>query len=149
MNNRRRMTEPNKPRKPIADLIEELKSWLPNYDHGPADYPTLLWRILASIPGGDQAADMGYEPFSLGWHEVSQLGKVLEAIENKQDVDDLITGLLKDEEEEETPPPPPPKSKHKARDSVPSRAVPGNWGPGTWTPSERRRPRVHPRPKRK
>jgi hypothetical protein len=94
------MPKPSKPRKPIADLIGELQSWLPNYDHGPEDFPTLFWRILASIPGGDQAADMGYTPFSLGWQEVSQLGHVLEAIQDKRDVEDLIQGLLGDEEEE-------------------------------------------------
>jgi len=71
---------PNKPRKPIAALIGELRSWLPNYDHGPEDYPTLLWRILASAPGGDRAEDMGYEPFQLGWQEIEQLGRVLVAI---------------------------------------------------------------------
>lgn len=87
-----------KPRKPILDLIEELKSWLPNFDHGPNDYPTLLWRILASIPGGDEAEGMGYEPFNLGWHEVEQLGNVLAAIQDKRDVEDLIAGLLADEE---------------------------------------------------
>lgn len=91
---------PNKPRKPIADLIGELQSWLPNYDHGPADYPTVLWRILASAPGGDRAEDMGYEPFQLGWQELDQLGRVLVAIEDKRDVEDLIEGLLGDEEEE-------------------------------------------------
>jgi len=91
---------PNKPRKPIAALIEDLRSWLPNYDHGPEDYPTLLWRILASAPGGDRAEDMGYEPFQLGWQEIEQLGRVLVAIEDKRDVEDLIEGLLGDEEEE-------------------------------------------------
>lgn len=87
-------------RKPIAELIEELKSWLPNYDHGPEDYPTLLWRILASAPGGDRAEDMGYEPFQLGWHEIDQLGRVLVAIQDKRDVEDLINGLIGEEEEE-------------------------------------------------
>jgi hypothetical protein len=91
---------PNKPRKPIAALIGELQSWLPNYNHGPKDYPTLLWRILASLPGGDQAEDMGYEPFSLGWQEIDQLGRMLTAIENQRDVEDLIQGLLGEEEEE-------------------------------------------------
>lgn len=92
---------PNAPvRKPIADLIEELRSWLPNYDHGPTDYPTLLWRILASAPGGDEAEDMGYEPFTLGWHEIEQLGRVLEAIQDQQDVSDLVDGLMRDENEE-------------------------------------------------
>ena len=45
-----------KPRKQITEMIEELKSWLPNYDHGPLDYPTLVWRILAGMPGGAPAA---------------------------------------------------------------------------------------------
>ena len=92
---------PSKPRKPIADMIEELKSWLPNYDHGPTDYPTLLWRILASLPGGEQAEDMGYETFQLGWQEVEQLGNVLAAIQDKRDVEDLVAGLLADGEEGE------------------------------------------------
>ena len=91
---------PNKPRKAIADLIGELQSWLPNYDHGPDDYPTLLWRLLASMPGGEQAADMGYEPFKLGWHEVEQLGNMLVTVQDKRDVEDLVAGLVGEEEEE-------------------------------------------------
>ena len=88
-------------RKQITEMIEELKSWLPNYDHGPLDYPTLVWRILAGMPGGDQAEDMGYEPFKLGWQEVTQLSEMLAVIENQRDVEDLIAGLLEDEDEDE------------------------------------------------
>ncbi len=90
----------NKPRKPIEDIIEELRSWLPNYDHGPKDYPILLFRILASMPGGDELEDMGYETFNLGWHEIDQLGRVLEAIQDKRDVEDLVHGLTYEEEED-------------------------------------------------
>jgi hypothetical protein len=106
----------SKPRKEIAALIGELKSWLPNYDHGPTDYPTILFRTLAAAPGGDRLEDMGYEPIgNLGWHELDQLGRVLEAIQDKQDVEDLVAGLMDDEEEEEpepapAPPPPPPSA---------------------------------------
>ena len=90
------------PRKPIAELISELRSWLPNYDHGPDDYPTILYRILATAPGGDELEDMGYEPIgNLGWHELDQLGRVLVAIQDKRDVEDLIRGLISEEEEEE------------------------------------------------
>lgn len=81
-------------------MIAELRSWLPNYDHGPLDYPTLVWRILASIPGGEQAEDMGYEPFNISWQEIVQLGEILEAIQDKQDVSDLVAGLLDDDAEE-------------------------------------------------
>ena len=88
-------------RKPIAELISELRSWLPNYDHGPTDYPTILYRTLAALPGGDELEDMGYEPIgNLGWHEADQLGRVLEAIQDKRDVEDLIAGLISEEEEE-------------------------------------------------
>jgi hypothetical protein len=87
-------------RKNIQDLIAELQSWLPNYDHGPNDYPVLLFRILASLPGGDELEDMGYEPFGLGWHEADQLGRVLEAIQDKGDVEDLVSALVRGEDEE-------------------------------------------------
>lgn len=88
-------------RKQITDLIAELRSWLPNYDHGAKDYPTVLYRILASAPGGDELEDMGYEPIgNLGWQELEQLGRVLETIQDKYDVEDLIRGLMSEEEEE-------------------------------------------------
>lgn len=89
-------------RKQITDLIAELRSWLPNYDHGAKDYPTILYRVLASAPGGDELEDMGYEPIgNLGWQELEQLGRVLETIQDKRDVEDLIKGLMSEEEEEE------------------------------------------------
>jgi hypothetical protein len=81
-------------RKEIRDILAELRSWLPNYDSGPLEYPTLLFRVLASLPGGDELEDVGYEPFNLGWHEADQLGRVLDAIETKRDVEDLVEGLL-------------------------------------------------------
>lgn len=87
------------PRKKIVDMIEELRSWLPNYDH--KDYPTTLFRILASLPGGEELEDMGYEPMpGISWHEADQLGRVLEAIQDKSDVEDLVAGLVREEEEE-------------------------------------------------
>lgn len=92
-----------KARKPIADLVGELRNWLSNYDAREKDsYPQLLFRILASAPGGDELEDMGYEPFrQMGWHELDQLGRVLEAIQDKQDVEELVRGLVAEEEEDE------------------------------------------------
>jgi hypothetical protein len=88
-------------RKNIEALIDELKSWLPNYDHGEKDYPTVLYRILACAPGGEELEDMGYEPIgSLGWQELDQLGRVLVAIQDKGDVEDLVAGLIHEEGEE-------------------------------------------------
>jgi hypothetical protein len=86
-------------RKEIRDILAELRSWLPNYDRGELEYPTLLFRVLASLPGGDELEDIGYEPFNLGWHEAAQLGRVLDAIEGKRDVVELVGGLLSDDED--------------------------------------------------
>jgi hypothetical protein len=90
-------------RKRITEIAEELQSWLPNYDHGPNDLPTIIWRTLASMPGGDEAADMGYEPLiaNFGWREVELLGDMLDAIEDPKDVEDLVALLADDGEEEE------------------------------------------------
>ena len=91
----------SKTRKPIADLIEELRSWLPNYDHGPDSFPNTFYRIIASLPGGDELEDMGYEALpGVGWHEADLLGRVLVEIQGKHDVEDLVAGLVNEEEEE-------------------------------------------------
>ncbi len=90
-----------KPRKPIAELIEELRSWLPNYDHGPDSFPNTFYRIIASLPGGEELEDIGYEPMpGIGWHEADLLGRVLVEIQGKHDVEDLVQGLIQDEEGE-------------------------------------------------
>lgn len=54
------------PRKRIVDMVAELQSWLPNCDSGPTEYPTLLFRILASVPGSDRLEDLGYKTFTSG-----------------------------------------------------------------------------------
>jgi hypothetical protein len=87
-------------RKRIVDVTAELNSWLPNYDRGPDEYPTLLLRVLASLPGGDRLEDLGYEPFNVGWHEADQLARVLDAIDTKSDVEDLVDGLLDEDEDD-------------------------------------------------
>jgi hypothetical protein len=88
------------PRKVIADLIAELDSWLPNYNHRADGYPSLLFRILASLPGGGELEELGYRPFALGWHECDQLARVLDAIQDKRDVEDLVDGLLDENEDD-------------------------------------------------
>ena len=87
-------------RKPIVAIINELKSWLPNYDHD-QDYPQLLIRILAGLPGGERLEDMGYQPFLIGWHEADQLGRVLEAIQDKQDVEDIVREVYESDDPED------------------------------------------------
>ena len=110
-------------RKPIVDVINELKSWLPNYDHNQG-YPLLLISILAGLPGGEYLEDVGYEPVKdLGWHELDQLARVLSAIENKEDVQAIVREVYESDDPEEVvgepeaPPPPPQPSEHRHRRS--------------------------------
>jgi hypothetical protein len=86
-------------RKPVRDILSELRSWLPNYNRGELEYPTLLFRVLASLPGGDELEDIGYEPFNLGWHEADQLARALAAVQDKRDVEDLVNGLLDEDDD--------------------------------------------------
>jgi hypothetical protein len=88
-------------RKKITEMIAELRRWLPNYDHGANSYPNIVFRLLASLPGGEELEDMSYEPIGgIGWHEADQLGRMLEAINSKDDVEALVAGLVREEEEE-------------------------------------------------
>lgn len=145
-------------RKKIEDIIEELRSWLPNYDsRSPNDYPILLFRILASLPGGDDLEDMGYETFSLGWHEADQLARVIDAIQDKQDVEDLVRGLVYEEEEDldearrRRPPrrpmrpsartaPPPPAPRAPGRPNPRLERAPGRKAPVTTKAPRKKRP---------
>ena len=88
------------PRKRIVEIAAELRSWLPNYDEGDDEYPGLLLRILASLPGGDRLEDLGYDTFNIGWHEADQLARVIDAIETKRDVEDLVDVLLDEDDNE-------------------------------------------------
>ena len=53
---------------------------------------------MASLPGGDALEDIGYEPFDVSWHEVDQLARVIDAVEDKRDVEDVIDGLLDEDD---------------------------------------------------
>jgi hypothetical protein len=85
-------------RKQIVDITAELRSWLPNYDSGPDEYPTLLLRLLASLQGGERLEEIGYERFNVGWHEINQIVRVLEAVQDRQDIEELVDGILDDDE---------------------------------------------------
>ncbi len=88
-------------RREVRDILEELRSWLPNYDHGEDSFPELVLRILASLPGGDELEEAGYEPYSqIGWHEADLLARVIDAVDSQRDVEDLVGGLLADENDD-------------------------------------------------
>ena len=86
-------------RKAIKELAEEMKSEFANYDRGPGEYPTVIMRLLASLPGGEELEDFGYEPFNLGWREIEMITQVLDTIQDKDDVENLSRLLLEEEED--------------------------------------------------
>lgn len=82
--------------KKLRDSISELRSWLPNYDHGEGTFPNFIMNVLGALPGGDEADDVGYDKFenALGWKEIELLGNMLNAIENKEDVACVAAALM-------------------------------------------------------
>jgi hypothetical protein len=89
------MPEPKLPER----LNVELWGWL---DSETKEYVDLVFRMLATLPGGDLLEDYGYEPFpGVGWKEADMLGEMLNAIESKRDVEAIIDYLLYDPEMEE------------------------------------------------
>jgi hypothetical protein len=81
-------------------MAAELRAWLPNYGGGENEFPRLLLRTLASLPGGDRLEDLGFEPFNIGWQEADQLARTIDAVNDRRDVEDLIDGLLADQDDE-------------------------------------------------
>lgn len=81
--------------KKLRDSISELRSWLPNYDHGKDSFPEMILRVLASLPGGEEVEGVGIEPYDMmKWKEAELLGNMLNAIENREDVQALGAALL-------------------------------------------------------
>lgn len=88
-------------RKAIREFAPELRDWLSNMDHR-TEAAQLYWRILASLPGGDEAEGLGYKPIDgLGWKEAELLAEMIDAIDDKADVEELVELLADDGEEED------------------------------------------------
>jgi hypothetical protein len=70
----------------------ELWSWI---DSETPEFGQFLMRLLASVPGGDEAEGMGYEPFTfLGWQEWSMVAEMMQVVEGAQDVEYLVQKLM-------------------------------------------------------
>lgn len=80
----------------IEGAIGTLETWFPEYQEGDLrGYPELIGRILASLPGGEDLEDMGYEPFPfIGWQEADMLGKLFAYIRNSSDVAEAARRLF-------------------------------------------------------
>jgi hypothetical protein len=80
-----------KARKAIKDLAYEMSDWFTNMDRG-SDYIVLIQTILSSLPGGDELEGLGdTQPIrDMGWHEFDLLGRMIDTIQDKRDVEDFI-----------------------------------------------------------
>jgi hypothetical protein len=78
--------------KRLQEIAGDLNSWLPSESK---EFVEFFWRLLASVPGGEVVKDMGYEPLSemIGWKELELITDTLDAIEDDQDVGDLLEYL--------------------------------------------------------
>lgn len=77
----------------------EIFGW---WDSETSGFGEFVLKLLASMPGGDEAEDMGYEGYDfMGWKEFDLIGKMMEAIETKDDVAYIVHKLTAAEEEEE------------------------------------------------
>lgn len=61
------------------------------------DFQSLVLQILASLPGSEELEGL-VEPRAIGWLEVRLLTDLLEAIENADDVRQVVARLLADDE---------------------------------------------------
>lgn len=78
----------------------ELAGW---WTSESAEFQQFVLRLLASLPGGEQAEDSGFEPFGnfLGWQEMQMVTEMLERIKSADDVNQIITDLFADEPDDE------------------------------------------------
>jgi hypothetical protein len=83
----------------LREVLEELEVWLSSETPG---FVELVARLLASLPGGEELEDMGYEPFPVGWKEAELLGKLLLTLQDSGDVAEAVRVLFGGEGEEES-----------------------------------------------
>ncbi len=85
----------------LRAAVDELRNWLPEYQSRTLrGYIDLIGSLLASVPGGDEAEGMGFEPLPfISWKEFDMLGNLLHAIQDSGDVVYAVQQLFGDEEE--------------------------------------------------
>ena len=78
----------------------EMSGW---WDSETTSFQTFVLRLLASLPGGDEAEDAGFDPItdSMGWQEAVMITEMLDKIEGAPDVEQLINDILHSPEDED------------------------------------------------
>lgn len=83
------------------DIAEEIRAWFDNT--GDNGFSQLVFRLLASLRGGDQLEDMGYEPFDgIGYVEADMIGRMLiEASTSSFSTEEIVQILTRDDSDTE------------------------------------------------
>ena len=66
---------------------------------GQGDWQKLAWWIHHHLPYHWLTFFRTRFAFNIGWHEADQLARVIDAIETKRDVEDLVDVLLDEDDE--------------------------------------------------
>ncbi len=81
-------------------VAEDVAVSLEEYDEkGAGSFYFLFWRLLASMPGGGVARELGYEPLlddGMSWDEVELLHEVLCNFDDDGAVEYLVSSLSVD-----------------------------------------------------
>lgn len=83
------------------EIAEEIRRHMEN--SGDNGFPLLVYRLLASIGGGEELEDAGYEPFEgIGYLEADLIGRMLiEASTSKFSTEEIAAILLRDDNDTE------------------------------------------------
>ena len=91
-------------RKKLRDKAESFRDWLENFGGAKEgrELFEIFARMMASLPGGDEFEDVGYEGYAgMGWKEYEELTELLQEVDSKQDVQDLAEFFLSPDDEDE------------------------------------------------
>ncbi len=90
-------------KKEVRKNAEELAHWFTNMDRKAIDEAMqIVGRMLASLPGGDEFEDLGFEPYSwLGWQEFELITDLLQSIDGKAGVEEAAAILFATDDDED------------------------------------------------
>lgn len=78
----------------VSEALAEFMGWIP--DEGwDSDMVQVTLRLLASLRGGEEAKDVGIEPFNgIGWKEIDMMASLLDKIQDTEDVRGIVSAIL-------------------------------------------------------
>jgi len=89
--------------KKAKESFEELAYWFTNMERkGIDEAMQIVGRMLASLPGGDEFEDLGFEPYDwMGWKEFELITDALQSIDSSRGVEEAASILFASEDDED------------------------------------------------